>query len=825
MARVPGMLYLTNWSFFERISTNYGDEHATTMKNIAKCYKKIANQKNRRIFLIRCKGTNTYPRFLDFKIDHIQFTGTYLEQKFTDLMVNTKNKIISLLITDCTKALKKLDSELSGLKCEISRHLPKHIVDEFLETQEHRYEKLFIKIRNKNQNKFSKLLSATSNTVVDSNEWLNNISDTAIPDDVAEVLALGEKFALPIIQETNIPTTEYIASIESIIKNKPDDTKDNIRSNIVNVITNHKIITRHNKIKINNFQKNITKQLKKTNEFIKSNSQITILRPDKSNKTVIMNTTDYEQKMYDIINDSNTYKKLRYDPTKSYQNKNNNLIKKLVEQNILSESEGKALVIHNAVSPKIYGLPKLHKPNNPLRPIVSCINSPYYKLSKYLSQCLSKITGKNDYYVKDSFSFKHFIDTQNIPKDYKIISLDVISLYTNIPNDLLLKVIDKKWNDIKDHTKLPKKTFIEALKLTQKCNYFQFHDNFYEQLDGCAMGSPISSTVAQLVMEYLEENVLSSININIIFFKRYVDDCLTAIPSNKIDELLSAFNNFHPKLKFTTETEQNNEIHFLDLTIVRDSNTNALKTKWYTKPTSSSRYLNYNSQHPKAQRNSVMIGIVDRALLLTSPEFRPPILNKVREILSKNHYPLQTINKIVKQRTFLLYNKAHKTDSNSKNKTKNTTYVALPYVHRLSEKLSHILRNHDITVCHKSFNNLSKLYTPLKSKVPTKKKSNIIYEIPCLNCNQKYIGMTTQYLENRINGHKYTKNASTALHKHEKNNNHNFDFKNTKILDSDSNYSKLTVKEMIAIKKETNAVNDKQDIQNLSRMYHNLIYT
>lgn len=50
-----------------------------------------------------------------------------------------------------------------------------------------------------------------------------------------------------------------------------------------------------------------------------------------------------------------------------------------------------------------------------------------------------------------------------------------------------------------------------------------------------------------------------------------------------------------------------------------------------------------------------------------------------------------------------------------------------------------------------------------------------MYSIPCLNCPKKYIGMTIQYFNNKLNGHKYTKNASTALHKHEKDDKHVFD--------------------------------------------------
>ena len=83
--------------------------------------------------------------------------------------------------------------------------------------------------------------------------------------------------------------------------------------------------------------------------------------------------------------------------------------------------------------------------------------------------------------------------------------------------------------------------------------------------------------------------------------------------------------------------------------------------------------------------------------------------------------------------------------------------------------------------------------------------------------------MTTQYLDSRINGHKYTKNASTALHEHEKNEKHKFDFSNTKILTQDRNYQKRLVKEMIQINRDNLVVNDKQDINNLN-LYYNLIH-
>ena len=270
-------------------------------------------------------------------------------------------------------------------------------------------------------------------------------------------------------------------------------------------------------------------------------------------------------------------------------------------------------------------------------------------------------------------------------------------------------------------------------------------------------------------------------------------------------------------MQFTYEAEEQKKIIFLDLTLIRKDE--SIKTSWYQKPTWSGRYLNYNSHHPKNQKLSVIIGLIDRAVQLTSPEYRPEALKKARDVLKSNHFPQKLINRIFKQRIHKFYNNHTKT----LNTITNTTYIAFPYTNELSEKIKYTLSKYNINVCHKSQSLLNSLYTPLKSKIPIKKISNIIYSIQCLNCLKTYIGLTTQLLENRINGHKYTKNATTALHKHEHTEKYEFDFKNAKVRNQDSNYKKLIVKEMIHIKKDSNTVNDKKDIKNVSQIYCNLL--
>lgn len=70
------------------------------------------------------------------------------------------------------------------------------------------------------------------------------------------------------------------------------------------------------------------------------------------------------------------------------------------------------------------------------------------------------------------------------------------------------------------------------------------------------MGSPLSPSIANLVIEELEQWALKNLSFSTPFYARYVDDIITAIPGDKIVEILEVFNKFHSKLKFTHEIEK-----------------------------------------------------------------------------------------------------------------------------------------------------------------------------------------------------------------------------------------------------------------------------
>lgn len=126
----------------------------------------------------------------------------------------------------------------------------------------------------------------------------------------------------------------------------------------------------------------------------------------------------------------------------------------------ISEEDAKHLMIYNAVAPELYYLPKIHKQGLPLRPIVSLISGVTYKLSKFLSSVLTDSFAKRtNYNILDSFKFVNDIDGILLPHNYVLISFDVISLFTNVPMNLLNESLSANWHLIEPHNDLTKKAF------------------------------------------------------------------------------------------------------------------------------------------------------------------------------------------------------------------------------------------------------------------------------------------------------------------------------------------------------------------------------
>ena len=81
------------------------------------------------------------------------------------------------------------------------------------------------------------------------------------------------------------------------------------------------------------------------------------------------------------------------------------------------------------------------------------------------------------------------------------------------------------------------------------------------------MGSPLSATLANIVMEEAEIKIINDAAYYIRFYYRYIDDTLICLPKSKITDILNKFNNIHPRLVSPIEKSINNSINFLNLNI------------------------------------------------------------------------------------------------------------------------------------------------------------------------------------------------------------------------------------------------------------------
>ena len=120
----------------------------------------------------------------------------------------------------------------------------------------------------------------------------------------------------------------------------------------------------------------------------------------------------YDIKIKGLLIDRNTYKPLAKDPTSALESKMNSILLDLRRKGRLSDETYHNLRSFAGSVSCFYGLPKIHKPDTPLRPIVSFLSSPTYRLSKFLASLLKPVVGQNVHHVRNSQQFAEFIISQ-----------------------------------------------------------------------------------------------------------------------------------------------------------------------------------------------------------------------------------------------------------------------------------------------------------------------------------------------------------------------------------------------------------------------------
>ena len=366
------------------------------------------------------------------------------------------------------------------------------------------------------------------------------------------------------------------------------------------------------------------------------NSNAIVTRADKGNSIVITYRDNYEKKVNDFIH-KNGAEESKNSITTKFQKA---IRHTLHECKTLINTEDKwKFTCLNPQTPSLQGLMKVHKDGIPIRPFVNYTQAPAYKLAKKLSSILkTHIPLPNAFNIQNSTQLMEDISEIQFTPNLQPASLDISDMYSNIPTGELEDIIHVmcKQQNIGDPLTQEILTITKTV-LTQ--NYYGFKDKTYIQKKGLAMGSPTSSILSEIYLQFLENtkilNIVTKPGIEGYF--RYVDDILIVYNKSHVDitEILDQFNNLTPHLNFTLELERDSKLNFLDISLTKTSN--RISYKIYRKPTTTDTIIPKDSCHPREHKMAAIRYFVNRAHTYDlDAENKKIELNTIKQIVHNN---------------------------------------------------------------------------------------------------------------------------------------------------------------------------------------------
>ena len=153
-------------------------------------------------------------------------------------------------------------------------------------------------------------------------------------------------------------------------------------------------------------------------------------------------------------------------------------------------------------------------------------NRPPERISSFVDSLLQLIAKSQKSYLKDTTDFVNFIERRNLPEDAFLVSLDVASLCTNIPQEEGINTVCKAYQSFcGGNTAIPTQSSEESLNLFFKRTWsFEFNSKNYLQTHGTPMGTKMAVTFANIFMSAVETEILNLRKTKPLEWKRYIDN-------------------------------------------------------------------------------------------------------------------------------------------------------------------------------------------------------------------------------------------------------------------------------------------------------------
>lgn len=473
--------------------------------------KKLINNNWSVVFNKTCLKENLLPKYSDFKIHDpaVRRTTTTLNYRkyLTRIQLENKEKLINQQSIE----LREVEATLN-LKCQ-ELNIDKEIILEELEDILDTYsQSTKIRIVKKLQDLYQGQILLKNET-----SCYTNLSDYVLSKDEIDFLNLGLQYHVQPKYDKLTKQVQMEILYENLIQLEKE-SKISIEPTLPD-----QLASEANKHRNTKHKPTIPKSLRTAAFNLKNCPDIVIKKADKSSTYVILNKKDYDDKIFSILSDDSKFQKIDKDITNSVKQKANKVINAV---NSIQDGVKLKLIVGDYLPGYIYGNVKTHKQGNPLRPVISQVTTPTYQLSKTINKIITPYLPSN-YILKNTNDFIDILATASNLTQSKVVSLDVESLFTNVPIEDTIEIIIKH---VYSHPnisppKISKHHLSEILRICTKELPFTAPDgSIYKQIEGVAMGSPLGPTFANFYMGHLEENVFQIQMNKPLIYARYVDD-------------------------------------------------------------------------------------------------------------------------------------------------------------------------------------------------------------------------------------------------------------------------------------------------------------
>jgi hypothetical protein len=368
----------------------------------------------------QCLKGKLTPTYAKIHIPHTSPASRYTQHKVSNIRIKDEIKFLHAKKQKLNALIYRLHLELSNTWKGTWQYIYDTIEDKLQKELQIKYRTL--------HNKLKRLTQLQTRTPQQRHAFYPRvINNTDIPfsDNEMALLQKGPKYNLHTKNRDWIQNLALEA--ETAISHLPPPDRDAYRLMTAERI--QKLQQKHN-TPPDHSSHSEAKTIKSIRAKLRENDAMITLA-DKGNSLVILPTPQYESKIQDFIS-ANDFQTRARDPMRAFQA----LIRKTVNNSktlIPPDTKWKHVNM-NPSAPSIKGLIKIHKQNQPIRPVVNWQQAPAYKLARLFTQKIRQLSplpnAHNVENTKDLIRKLH--DTPILPQ-FTLASLDISNMYTNIP--------------------------------------------------------------------------------------------------------------------------------------------------------------------------------------------------------------------------------------------------------------------------------------------------------------------------------------------------------------------------------------------------------